>query len=90
MSRFGGLDRFAACNGTTPTGMATGTRTRSTGCRCGNRRLNHVIHMAAVAQIRSRHSDGRALPTRPRCARHAASPASSSGSAAVMLRRGRS
>ena len=26
----------------------------------GNRRLNHVIHMAAVTQIRYRHSDGRA------------------------------
>ena len=28
--------------------------------RRGNRRLNHVIHMAAVTQIRHRHSPGRA------------------------------
>ncbi len=27
--------------------------------RRGNRRLNHAIHMAAVTQIRHRHSDGR-------------------------------
>jgi transposase len=26
----------------------------------GNRRLNHAIHMAAVTQLRHRHSDGRA------------------------------
>jgi transposase len=26
----------------------------------GNRRLNHAIHMAAISQIRHRHSDGRA------------------------------
>jgi transposase len=27
--------------------------------RRGNRRMNHAIHMAAVTQIRQRHSDGR-------------------------------
>jgi transposase len=26
----------------------------------GNRRINHAIHMAAITQIRHRHSDGRA------------------------------
>ena len=26
----------------------------------GNRRVNHAIHMAAITQIRYRHSDGRA------------------------------
>jgi transposase len=26
----------------------------------GNRRLNHAVHLAAVGQIRQRHSDGRA------------------------------
>jgi hypothetical protein len=25
----------------------------------GNRRINHAVHMAAVTQIRHRHSDGR-------------------------------
>src|SRR5262249_38049482 len=29
-------------------------------CRRGNRRLNHAIHLAAITQIRHRHSDGRA------------------------------
>ena len=28
--------------------------------RRGNRRVNHAIHMAAITQIRNRHSDGRA------------------------------
>jgi transposase len=28
--------------------------------RRGNRRVNHAIHMAAVTQIRNKHSDGRA------------------------------
>ena len=28
--------------------------------RRGNRRLNHAIHMAAVTQVRNKHSDGRA------------------------------
>jgi transposase len=28
--------------------------------RRGNRRLNHAVHMAAITQIRYRHSDGRA------------------------------
>jgi transposase len=36
----------------------------STGCRCGNRRLNHAIHMAAVTQIRYRHSTGGLTTTR--------------------------
>jgi transposase len=47
----------------------------------GNRRLNHAIHMAAVTQIRYRHSKGRAYydkkiadgkPLKRHCARSSA------------------
>jgi hypothetical protein len=37
---------------------------RSVGCSRGNRRLNHANHMAAVTQIRQRHSGGRAYSKR--------------------------
>jgi transposase len=60
VSRFPGRDHFAACNGTAPIEVSSGNRKT---CRLpgrGNRRINHAIHMAAVTQIRHRHSDGRA------------------------------
>ncbi len=40
--------------------MSSGNRKVHRLSRRGNRRLNHAIHMAAVTQIRYRHSDGRA------------------------------
>ena len=39
-----------------PWGLATAAMLS----RRGNRRVNHAIHMAAVTQIRNKHSDGRA------------------------------
>ncbi len=60
VSRFGGRDHFAACNGTAPIEVSSGNRRIYRLSRRGNRRLNHAIHMAAVTQIRHRHSDGRA------------------------------
>ena len=60
VSRFPGRDHFAAYNGTAPIEVSSGTRKIYRLSRRGNRRLNHVIHMAAVTQIRYRHSDGRA------------------------------
>ena len=59
-SRFPGRDRFAACNGTAPIEVSSGNRVIYRLSLRGNRRLNHAIHMAAVTQIRHRHSDGRA------------------------------
>jgi len=58
--RFPGRDHFAAYNGTAPIEVSSGNRKIYRLSRRGNRRLNHVIHMAAVTQIRYRHSDGRA------------------------------
>jgi transposase len=59
-SRFPGRDNFAACNGTAPIEVSSGNRKTCRLSRRGNRRLNHAVHMAAVTQIRHRHSDGRA------------------------------
>jgi transposase len=60
VSRFGGRDHFAAYDGTAPIEVSSGQRKVYRLSRRGNRRLNHAIHMAAVTQIRHRHSRGRA------------------------------
>ncbi len=59
-SRFPSRDNFAAYNGTAPIEVSSGNRKIYRLSRRGNRRLNHAVHMAAVTQIRYRHSDGRA------------------------------
>jgi transposase len=60
VSRFPGRNHFAAYNGTAPIEVSSGKRKVYRLSRRGNRRLNHAIHMAAVIQIRQRHSNGRA------------------------------
>jgi len=60
VSRFKNRDRFAACNGTAPIEVASGKRKVNRLSRRGNRRVNHAIHMAAVTQVRQKHSEGRA------------------------------
>ena len=60
VSRFPGRDHFAAYNGTAPIEVSSGNRKIHRLSLRGNRRLNHAIHMAAITQIRHRHSDGRA------------------------------
>ena len=61
IARFPTRDRFAAYNGTAPIEVSSGNRKIFRLSRRGNRTLNHAIHMAAVTQIRHRHSDGRAF-----------------------------
>jgi transposase len=58
--RFPSADRFAAYNGTAPIEMSSGGHRVFRLSRRGNRRLNHAIHMAAVTQLRHKHSPGRA------------------------------
>jgi transposase len=60
VSGFPGRDHFAAYDGTAPIEVSSGQRTVYRLSRRGNRRLNHAIHMAAVTQVRHRHSKGRA------------------------------
>jgi transposase len=50
-TRFATPDRFASYNGTAPIEASSGPTTRHRLNPRGNRRLNHAIHMAAVAQI---------------------------------------
>ena len=60
VSRFPGRDHFAAYDGTAPIEVSSGGRKVYRLSRRGNRRDSHAIHMAAVTQIRYRHSPGRA------------------------------
>ena len=60
VARFPDRDHFAAYNGTAPIEVSSGGRKIWRLSRRGNRRLNHAIHMAAVTQIRYRHSPGHA------------------------------
>jgi transposase len=61
ITRFSSRDRFAAFNGTAPIEVSSGNRKVYRLSRRGNRQLNHAIHMAAVTQVRHRHSEGRAF-----------------------------
>jgi len=58
--RFPTRGHFAACNGTAPVEVSSGGRQVYRLSLRGNRRLNHAIHMAAITQIRHKHSQGRA------------------------------
>jgi len=60
VGRFANRDRFAAYNGTAPIEVSSGGRTVHRLSRRGNRQLNHAIHIAAITQIRHKHSPGRA------------------------------
>jgi transposase len=60
VSRFPSRDHFAAYNGTAPVEVSSGGRKIYRLSLRGNRRLNHAIHMAAISQIRHKHSQGRA------------------------------
>jgi transposase len=68
VSRFATADRFAAYNGTAPIEWSSGNPARPIHrlSRRGNRTLNHVIHIAAVTQLRHRHSPGRGYYDRKR------------------------
>jgi transposase len=66
VTRFPDADHFASYNGTAPIEASSGDQVRHRLSRKGNRRLNHAIHMAAVTQIRQRHSAGRAYYERKR------------------------
>jgi transposase len=60
VARFPRRDHFAAYNGTAPVEVSSGNRKIHRLSLRGNRRINHAIHMAAITQIRHKHSDGRA------------------------------
>lgn len=59
IARFPTRDRFAAFNGTAPIEVSSGGRKTYRLSRRGNRQMNHAIHVAAMTQMRFRHSPGR-------------------------------
>jgi transposase len=61
IARFADRDHFAAYAGTAPIEFESGGRSTHRLSLRGNRQLNHAIHIAAVTQIRHRHSPGRAF-----------------------------
>ena len=62
-ARFPTADRFAADNGTAPIEWSSGNPKRPVHRRSrrGNPTMNHAVHIAAVTQLRHRHSPGRAF-----------------------------
>jgi transposase len=65
ISRFGDRNRFASWTGTAPLDASSGEQNRHRLSRAGNRRVNHMIHIAAVTQLRL-DTDGRAYYRRKR------------------------
>src|SRR6187401_3586216 len=59
VARFADRNRFASWTGTAPLDASSGEQTRHRLSRAGNRRMNHMIHIAAISQIRL-DTDGRA------------------------------
>ena len=52
VARFADRNRFASWTGTAPIDASSGAQIRHRLSRAGNRRINHVLYIAAVCQIR--------------------------------------
>jgi transposase len=52
IARFADRNRFASWTGTAPIDASSGEQIRHRLSRAGNRRMNHVVHIAAIVQIR--------------------------------------
>jgi transposase len=52
VARFPDRNRFASWTGTAPIDASSGAQVRHRLSRAGNRRINHVLHIAAVVQLR--------------------------------------
>ena len=65
VARFADRNRFASWTGTAPLDASSGEQDRHRLSRAGNRRMNHMIHVAAISQIRL-DTDGRAYYRRKR------------------------
>ena len=67
VTRFADRNRFASLVGTAPLDASSGEQNRHRLSRAGNRRMNHMIHIAAATQIRL-DTEGRAYYRRKRAA----------------------
>ncbi len=65
VARFADRNRFASWTGTAPLDASSGEQNRHRLSRAGNRRVNHMIHIAAVTQLRV-DTEGRAYYRRKR------------------------
>ena len=65
VARFADRNRFASWTGTAPLDASSGEQNRHRLSRAGNRRVNHMIHIGAVTQLR-RDTEGRAYYRRKR------------------------
>jgi hypothetical protein len=65
VARFADRNRFASWTGTAPLDASSGEQNRHRLSRAGNRRANHMIHIAAVTQLRL-DTEGRAYYRRKR------------------------
>jgi transposase len=59
VARFADRNRFATWTGTAPLDASSGEQIRHRLSRAGNRRMNHVLHIAAIVQLRH-DTEGRA------------------------------
>ena len=59
IARFTNRNRFASWTGTAPLDASSGQQIRHRLSRAGNRRMNHVLHIAAIVQLRH-DTEGRA------------------------------
>ena len=59
VGRFADKDHFAAYNGSAPIEVSSGPKKIYRLSMRSSRQLNHALHMAAVTQVRHRHSEGR-------------------------------
>jgi len=62
IARFPGRDHFASWTGTAPLDASSGDHIRQRLSRAGNRRMNHVLYVAAITQIRQRLRRAPVLP----------------------------
>jgi transposase len=65
IARFADRNRFASWAGTAPLDASSGEQARHRLSRGGDRRVNHMIHIAAISQLRL-DTDGRAYYRRKR------------------------
>ena len=66
VARFADRNRFASWTGTAPLDASSGENNRHRLSRAGNRRVNHMIHIAAISQIRLEHRRADLLPAQAR------------------------
>ncbi len=65
ITRFADRNRFVSWTGTAPLDASSGENNRPRLCRAGNHRMDHMIHIAAISQIRL-DTDGRVYYRRKR------------------------